>query len=126
MKSLTKFEYKLLNKFYELDEVMTKTECIEQSPELNSNTIIMGISNLHKKGYLEVAKICQNHTSLSRAYRPKLSMNDFYCILLGEQTVERLVEKIIAESTDFGQLEQLLEKVQQKKQKLMEKEKVLT
>lgn len=73
--------------------VMTKKEFNEHSPEFNANTVAMGISNLYKKGFLEVAEIRQNYSSLSRAYRPKISIFNFYQHILGEKTIE-LLKKI--------------------------------
>lgn len=120
MENLTKTEYKLLNRFYELDMVMTKKEFSEHSPEFNANTVALGISNLYKRGFLEVAEIRQNYSSLSRAYRPKISIFDFYRYILGEKKIELFIKNKIHESKSLCQLEQLLLNVQKQKKKLLE------
>jgi predicted transcriptional regulator len=116
--NLTKTEYQILTKFYQINEIMTKSEFVEKNPELNPNTIVMGIRHLYKKGYLEVAKICQTRTNLTRAYRPKLSVKCFYDEIFGPEIFEKLIAKIVAETEDASLLDSLLEKVQRSKEKM--------
>lgn len=111
VRNLTKTEYLILTRFYLIDECMTKKEFIEKTPELNANTTIMSISHLHKKGFLKVVKICQTNTTLSRAYRPRLSLKTFFDTMFGPDTLEHLAESFIRETQDPEILETFLTKV---------------
>lgn len=72
---------------------MKALDIAEASPDLNINTVQAVLRKLLKNGFIEVGDIVYSGTVLSRAYRPKISQNDFTTLMIAKEC-ERLGEQV--------------------------------
>lgn len=115
MSELTKIEYKILIKFYEINKAVTKHELVDSFPDLNKNTAASVITSLLTKRYLEIAEISIFQTSLARSYKPRLSFLSFLQAEHGDNSVERLIRKTIGSIRNVKQLELILIQIDERK-----------
>lgn len=115
MLDLTKSEYKILIKFYEVNTSLTKHELIDLYPELNKNTAASVIASLLSKNYLEISEIRFSKSVLARAYKPSKAFLLFLQAEYGFSNVDQLVQKIVGCIKDQQELELLLLKIKERK-----------
>lgn len=92
---MTKIEYQILIKFYEINKPVTKHELLANYPVLKENTTASFITSLLTKRYLEIAEIGIFQTSLARSYKPRLSLLSFLHAEYGYNSVERLMQRVV-------------------------------
>lgn len=63
--------------FWCSNEPLTATAIAEKGEQLNINTVQVGLRNLLKKNYIEVADIVYSRTVLTRCYKPIVSAEQF-------------------------------------------------
>lgn len=115
MSELTKIEYQILMKFYEINKPATKHELLANYPDLNENTAASFITILLTKRYLEIAEIGIFQTSLARAYKPRLALLSFLQAEYGYNSVERLMQRAVRSINKADQLDRLLVYIKEKK-----------
>lgn len=106
--NLTKTEYSIMLIFYNANTSLSKKDVLERMPMLNPNSTSATISSLLKKGFLEVTEIRNTRTSLARAYKPTITLSDFFIKKYGFEIINSFVEKSISEITEYEKLDFLL------------------
>lgn len=119
MSELTKIEYQMLIKFYEVNKPVTKHELVEKFPDLNRNTAASVITSLLTKRYLEIAEIDIFRTSLARSYKPSLSFLSFLRAEYGIKNVEHIIQQIIGSIRNVEILESILILIEERKSSLI-------
>lgn len=70
-------EKEIMLVFWQSEEPLTASTIAEIGDGLNINTIQVGLRNLLKKKYIEVADIVYSRTVLTRCYKPIVSAEQF-------------------------------------------------
>lgn len=115
MSELTKIEYQILIKFYEINKPATKHELLANYRDLNESTTASFITSLLTKRYLEIAEIGIFQTSLARAYKPRLALLSFLQAEYGYNSVESLMQRAVRSINKADQLDRLLVYIKEKK-----------
>lgn len=122
MKRITSKQLEIMQVLWRNGRSLTASEITNDNPDLNINTVQVGIRQLLKKEYIEVADIVYSGTVLCRSYQPIISKEEYVDAFFRDEIGSISAALSFIDKTNDKSMLDELEKAIERKRKTIKEE----
>lgn len=122
MKRITSKQLEIMQVLWRNGRSLTASEITNDNPDLNINTVQVGIRQLLKKEYIEVADIVYSGTVLCRSYKPIISKEEYVDAFFRDEIGSISAALSFIDKTNDKSMLDELEKAIERKRKTIKEE----